>query len=243
MVFGQELDHYFKGPPDTKLAVLGDISLRVEDTYCLDGPDWLHDNLIEFYLEYLRHEKYREHKDKIEIIGPPVTQCIKLAGSPDVVSEMIDPLNLATKRVVLIPVNNSAQENAEGTHWSLLAMVPPSQVFVHIDSLDMNKDHAEQIAKVLSKHFGFKDPTYENYTKNQQSNAYDCGVYVLINARKVIEHFLETNTREGLVPEQKTNIQPFRQIILGTIKEVATAQQLATPGVTFTEGQEDVKEP
>jgi hypothetical protein len=46
---GEELpqeDHFFKEPPDTKLAVLGEVRLTVADTYSLEGDKWILDNVV-----------------------------------------------------------------------------------------------------------------------------------------------------------------------------------------------------
>ena len=65
-----------------------------------------------------RHVKYKDHKDNLEIVGPSVAQCIKLAerDSP-VISDMLGPLKLSEKMVVIVPVNNSSSADQEGTHW------------------------------------------------------------------------------------------------------------------------------
>jgi hypothetical protein len=39
---------------------------------------------LEFYLEWLRLVKYKANKDDVEIIGPSVTQCLKVTANPKV---------------------------------------------------------------------------------------------------------------------------------------------------------------
>ncbi len=221
---GDKPKHYFDEPEEKKLAVLGDISLRVGETYCLEHREWLHDNLLEFYLEYLRHIKHKEYKDVMEIVGPTVSQCIKMSDCSQVVKNMIEPLKLPEKKVVLIPVNNASQADAEGSHWSLMIMIPSNSHFYHIDTLDMNKDCATTLAIKLCSQMKFQEPKLEHYIGTRQDNAVDCGLYVLVNADKAIGHFSTNQTREGFKPAVKSDISHFRSKILRIIKAIADEQ-------------------
>ncbi len=79
----------------------------------------------------------------MEIIGPTVSQHIKMSDCPQVVKNMIEHLKLLEKEVVLIRVNNASQADAEGSHWSLMIMIPSNGHFYHVDKLDMNKECAK----------------------------------------------------------------------------------------------------
>ncbi len=217
--------HYFEGQPHDKLAVLGDISVRVVETYCLESTEWLHDNLIEFYLEYLRHIKHKENRDKIEIVGPTVSQCIKVSNCSQTTEDMIGPLSLKDKSVVLIPVNNAGQGNSEGTHWSLLVMVPPTGRFYHLDTLDMNKDSAKVLAIKLSNQLDINSPKFLNSIGMRQDNAVDCGLYVLKNADKAMEHFVRTTSADDFHQARKDDIENMRRIILCAIEQVSDEQR------------------
>ncbi len=220
----KDKDRFFDGPADKKLAVLGDVSVRVNETYCLEEREWLHDNLIEFYLEYLRHIKHRSHKESIEIVGPTVTQCIKMTDCPKTVREMIEPLKLHQKKLVLIPVNNANRADAEGSHWSLMVMIPSNGHFYHMDTLDMNKECAKTLAIKLCSQLEFQDPKFEHFIGTRQDNAVDCGLYVMVNADKAISHFSERPSREGFLPAEKTDISDMRPAILNVIKDVSEEQ-------------------
>ncbi len=220
--------HFFPGQPDDKLAVLGEISVRVAETYCLETKEWLHDNLIEFYLEYLRHIKHKNDKGKIEIIGPTVSQCIKVSDCAVTTQEMIGPLNLDEMNVVLIPVNNANERSSEGTHWSLLVMIPSTERFYHLDTLeDMNKDSAKVLVVKLSNQLGFRAPRFFSSIKVRQDNAVDCGLYVLKNADNAISHFVRTSSVENFSQARKIDIANMRESILQTIRKVSRDQARA----------------
>ncbi len=221
----EEDRHFFNAPGDTKLAVLGDVSVRANETYCLEEKAWLHDNLMEFYLEYLRHVKHKSQRDNIEIVGPTVTQCIKMSECSRVVSEMLDPLNLLEKKMVLIPVNNASQADSEGSHWSLLILVPSNGHFYHMDSLDFNKDSAVILAIKMSQQLKLQEKLFENFTGTRQDNAVDCGLYVLVNADKSISHFTENETKEGFQPAGKPDISNMRRTILHVIESISQQQE------------------
>jgi len=46
----------------------------------LRGPKWLNDVIIGFYIEYLRNEVFPEETTKMKIIGPEMTQLLKMCG-------------------------------------------------------------------------------------------------------------------------------------------------------------------
>ncbi len=218
-------ERFFKGPAEKKLAVLGDVSVRVNETYCLEQREWLHDNLIEFYLEYLRHVKYKEQKDKIEIVGPTVTQCIKMTACPKTVEEMIEPLRLKQKAVVLIPVNNADKANAEGSHWSLMVLTPCTGHFYHMDTLDLNKECAKTLAIKLCNILQLERPKFEHFIGTLQDNMVDCGLHVMLNADRAVGHFIDNDSREGFVPAGQDDMEGMRPVVLKAIKDVADMQE------------------
>jgi len=219
--------HFFDGPGDFELAVLG-MSLRVDETYCLEGHEWLHDNLIQFYLEYLRRVKFAERKDDIEIVGPAVTQLVKMVDDPDI----LKALNLLEKMLVLIPLNDAKLANDEGTHWSLIVMTPNKEnvSFYHLDSMgDMNKDAAMRIVQRFCRSLNVCKPYLWHYDKKHQENAFDCGLFVMCNAEKAMQHFLSHTGKEGFQPATQADIVGMRGRVLKMIKAVAKDQAKDSP--------------
>jgi len=114
--------------------------------------------------------------------------------------EMVsEPLDLQNKGVILIPINNNSNvTSVGGSHWSLLVFekkLDGSPVFRHYDSFggsnnSIAKKTAKKFAAMLripldvenSKHF-----VSDAFGGKRQTNSYDCGVYLLAFAEKILK--------------------------------------------------------
>ncbi|KAL3157487.1 hypothetical protein ABBQ32_011951 [Trebouxia sp. C0010 RCD-2024] len=117
-----------------KVLSYGDNLLRRGDVELLQGPHWLNDQIITFYFDYLRLERLAKEHDSVLFVGGAMTFLLnQLAGAlPDIVA----PLKLATRKLVLFAVNNNPDcTMAEGgSHWSLLVYGRTHDRFCHYDS-------------------------------------------------------------------------------------------------------------
>ena len=61
-----------------------DAVLRQSDVALLSAPNWLNDQIVSFFFEYLRNDHFKYSKDyqKLAFIDPAVTQMIKLCSEP-----------------------------------------------------------------------------------------------------------------------------------------------------------------
>lgn len=156
--------------------------LRRSDVNLLNSPNWLNDRIIGFWFEYLENDIA---DDSICLISPEVAQFIKL-GSPADTSMFVVPLNLNSRSLILLPVNDSISlEQPGGSHWSLLIYDCMERRYYHLDSLNGGNLHQ---AKKMAHNLGLsKEEVVELETAPQQ-NFYDCGVFVCCNAEHVINH-------------------------------------------------------
>ncbi len=178
------------GDDERILARLDDICVRVKDTLCLRENEWLHDKIIHYFLERLRQEVFREWKEEIEVIAPAVAVIINTTSDVQVVRNMIEPLRLREKKIVLVPVNN-ASTRLPGTHWSLLVVLPAVQTFLHLDGLvGMNRASAKLLSEKLGKHEEWTDPLFAEYSGSRQKNRTDCGLFVLADAKVATASFI-----------------------------------------------------
>mmetsp|Transcript_18079 Transcript_18079/g.58490 ORF Transcript_18079/g.58490 Transcript_18079/m.58490 type:complete len:198 (-) Transcript_18079:51-644(-) len=150
---------------DEKVLDYHDILLRGADVELLRGPDWLNDQIISFFFEYLQEDKHK---------GEDV---------PGIVA----PLGLAARRLVLLAVNNNpyADEAGGGSHWSLLAFHRSLEGFVHYDSMaNANESMARQVAAALWPLMGVHGEkiNFRAGRTPQQHNGVDCGVHVAASA-------------------------------------------------------------
>uniref|UniRef100_A0A8C5QTZ7 SUMO peptidase family member, NEDD8 specific n=1 Tax=Leptobrachium leishanense TaxID=445787 RepID=A0A8C5QTZ7_9ANUR len=163
----------------------GDCLLRCSDVCLLDAPHWLNDNVIGFIFEFLASTLPQALTQRIAFLSPEVSQFIKCCERE--APEFLKPLDLPSKDLILLPVNDNAGSEAGGTHWSLLAYVRQFQSYLHYDSAPgTNKPHARLMARSLSALLR-GNPAYREENAPAQHNSYDCGMYVVCVAEALCE--------------------------------------------------------
>ena len=65
--------------------------LRQSDMDLLRGRDWLNDQLIGFWFEYLENDVFKTRSESFCLVSPEVSHFIKL-GSPDETQLIVEPL-------------------------------------------------------------------------------------------------------------------------------------------------------
>jgi sentrin-specific protease 8 len=100
-------------------------------------------------------------------------------------------LDLMKKNCVILPINDSSSSSYEfhesGTHWSLLVYNRAEDKYFHLDSLKgCNRKHATIVASKLnlSKASPIELPCL------QQSNSWDCGIFVCCHAELIAQQCL-----------------------------------------------------
>ncbi|XP_058081458.1 NEDD8-specific protease 1 [Magnolia sinica] len=177
---------------DEKILSYNDVVLRRSDLDILRGPYYLNDRIIEFYFSYLSST----YPSQDILLVPPsisfwITNCPDLSGLKD----FIEPLQLNSKKLIVFTVNDNSDvtQDEGGTHWSLLAFDRDRNVFVHHDSMKgLNGWYAKKLYKTVEKFVGVhgypSTACFVECLTPQQTNGYDCGVYVLA-ITKVICHW------------------------------------------------------
>ncbi|KAG7534919.1 Ulp1 protease family C-terminal catalytic domain [Arabidopsis thaliana x Arabidopsis arenosa] len=213
---------------DDKILSYEDVVLRRSDLDILNGPNFLNDRVIEFYLSFLSTV---HSSPTISLIPPSIAFWISNCPDTEYLKDFMKPLNLRDKDLLIFPVNdNSNVEVAEGgLHWSLLVYYKEANTFVHHDSfMGVNKWSAKQLFKAVSPFVSNGDASYKECTDTpQQKNGYDCGVFLLAIARVICEWFSAggmknrdelwfTNVKET-VPDL---VNHLREEILGLIKRL-----------------------
>ncbi|XP_063782565.1 sentrin-specific protease 8 [Pseudophryne corroboree] len=194
----------------------GDSLLRSSDVALLDAPHWLNDNVIGFTFEFLASSLSPSTTQKIAFLSPEVSQFIKCCGSE--ASEFLQPLDLANKDLVFLPVNDNAGSIAGGTHWSLLAYLRSVHGFRHYDSAPgTNAPHARSMARNLSSLLG-GNPHYQEEEAPLQHNSYDCGMYVVCVAEAMCEQHCHGSSLnlQNITPQYVTQKRAeWKEIIQG----------------------------
>lgn len=185
---------------------LHDSTLEAFDIGTLRGHDCLSDRAVHFFITYFYAELPSEKAQKVEVLSPEVVQLVKLSTSTEV-TEILRPLNLETKDLVIMPVNDHvASDESGGSHWSLLLYARSPNSFYHYDSLnDSNYNHALTVSQNIREALNCNGYPYNiNCVCSQQRNAIDCGIYVILYCRKIFKIYLEN---EDVIKETFMSIE------------------------------------
>lgn len=185
--------------------------LRKTDVESLNAAQWLNDNIISFWFEYLENNLYATNAQNIGFISPQVSQFIKSAAECSTqiadVHIMLESLNLKTKDLILLPISDCPTNSRSigGSHWSLLVFVASNQTFEHYDSFhgSINHLHARSVFSVLRDFLitdkkNCFDLKFTEMTCIQQTNSYDCGIHIMLNAEALCRKMFTTDNRKLL---------------------------------------------
>ncbi|KAG8331585.1 SUMO1 sentrin specific peptidase 8 [Homalodisca vitripennis] len=156
----------------------------------LEG-EWITDDTVKMYFDLL--ETCIECNN-ICLMNPAIMLVMKYLDSN---KEVLNQLNLRETSHILIPVNDaqftgegpySINSKGMGTHWSMLLYVKENNQFFYFDSLGTyNLQAAEILAEKLLKHIDLDIRVNLKICPTpQQSNTYDCGIYMLLVAEMIL---------------------------------------------------------
>uniref|UniRef100_A0A0E0JBQ9 rRNA N-glycosidase n=1 Tax=Oryza nivara TaxID=4536 RepID=A0A0E0JBQ9_ORYNI len=160
------------------------INLYESDLDSLRGPHWVTDAILGYALAKFS----RAYSDDGLLLVQP-TNAALLNNKHYVAAAEADHLLLASRRLVLIPVNDNLDFNqaGDGKHWSLLVIHKTSNdgviQFIHHDSVrsgdnSYNLHAAQKLANVLRGVLPTAGDVINAETP-QQTNGNDCAIHVL----------------------------------------------------------------
>ncbi|OHT07301.1 hypothetical protein TRFO_24556 [Tritrichomonas foetus] len=170
-----------------------DVDVTPYDFQSLQGKNWVNDKIIHFHGRLIE----MSHND-IFFIPPCTVQYMRFINE-NIVKSTVSQWNLMDKySIIFIPFTNSSNLKEIGNHWSLLVWFVQENRFVHCDSLGKtNKTNLKTAMLILKKFirlFQLKKPFLANGNVPQQSNTYDCGLYVM-----AFEDYIASNRKiEGM---------------------------------------------
>ncbi|EYE93216.1 Ulp1 protease family protein [Aspergillus ruber CBS 135680] len=184
--------------PDDAYLSYHDIRLTREDMQTLKN-DWLTDNVISFWEEYLEREFLVQYNtSNIVLLRPSMSFMILQTPNPLSLREALPDFTHTTH--VFLPINDcrNVTEAEGGTHWSLLLISIVDGVAFHYDSLPPGNHWEANTATrkfsiLLNRPFQFvalRDSPL-------QENGSDCGVFVCLNMRHLLlKRLLSANASE-----------------------------------------------
>lgn len=204
---------------DAIILSFHDTLLRQSDVALLQGPHWLNDHIISFYLEYLAIVGFKNNKD-ILFISPEVTQCLKIISEEEI-NIFLEPLDAVNKSFIFFPINDNQRDQAGGSHWSLLVFSRPEKSFYHFDSMNSsNERQCEQFIRKIKGYLNISTVLLRPAHCLEQSNGYDCGIHVLCNAENIAHHIVNKNRVDGVSQLTTNLVARKRGDILNIIKEL-----------------------
>lgn len=200
MPFRQRIARHFGDSlsPDKAYLSYHDVLLTNEDIKALKN-DWLTDNNIAFWEEYLEHETLpRYPQARIILLRPSMT--FLLMKEPDMRQVRNALPNFDKITHIFMPINDNRNVGVAegGSHWSLLLVSKRDNLAFHYDSLG-GANYAEanlatrKMAEVLQRPLRFVNLE----DTPQQENGSDCGVFVCLLMRHLlVKRLLSANARE-----------------------------------------------
>ncbi|EQC40895.1 hypothetical protein SDRG_01960 [Saprolegnia diclina VS20] len=170
-----------------------DAQLYERDLALFPRNQWLNDAAVHFYLTMIHYEMCGG-ADDVLLMDPAVASCMLLqCDDPEDLADLANGLDLHTKALVLLPVNDRSSFASQGTHWALLVYRQATNAFEFYDSSsNHNIDSAYELARVLLLALG-QDPataTVQAMACAQQTNGVDCGIYACLTAEWISRRFV-----------------------------------------------------
>ncbi|KZF26807.1 cysteine proteinase [Xylona heveae TC161] len=220
--------------PDDAYLSYHDIRLTREDVETLKD-DWLTDNIIAFWQEYLERE-YLGSMRNINIVLLRPSMSFMLTHTPDPLTLKGALPDFSKASHIFLPINDCGDvETPEGgSHWSLLLVSIIDGVAFHYDSLNPSNRSsarivAEKISKLVKSQMQNQPLKFLDLEDTpQQENSTDCGVYVCMQMRVLLlDRLLKTNKEEKItmaisekeLPKTNDGRREMLKIIEGFRKE------------------------
>jgi len=202
---------------DPLFVTYQDVSLYNSDLELLNGFNWLNDNIIAFYYEYLANETFK-NKSELLFLTPSAVFMVSCITNSSELATALEPLDFKKRKYIFIPINNSSNATKMGgSHWSLVVYHKEGNQFNYYDSYgNFNLSTAVHIVNKIAPTLLGLTADHSKITVQitpQQVNGYDCGLYVLCITEALAHKFVEpeapimlTTITPSLVTEKRKKI-------------------------------------
>lgn len=144
---------------------------------------WLNDACIGFRMKYMEVALFPD-KPYILFMDPSVVSMLKVQILDEEDLESVSKgLNIMSRKLIFVPTSDNKSFTEPSSHWSLLVIDAVNYRVHHIDSSNQyNLDSAQLTYEKFQCILNWDKFPPINYVRNspQQTNGYDCGVYVCL---------------------------------------------------------------
>ncbi|KAA8623079.1 ULP1 Protease Ulp1 family [Pyrenophora tritici-repentis] len=173
--------------PDEPYLSYYDVRVTRGDLDSIKSNDWLTDNAIAFWQEYLEREELTNFpKASIVLLRPSMAYMLRQSADPLAVKEALPNFSRTTH--IFLPINDNSDAQAEGgSHWSLLLVSIIDGVSFHYSSMaGCNDREARSTTMKLEQLLGKRLRFIPMADSPQQENGSDCGVFVCVLMRHLL---------------------------------------------------------
>lgn len=210
--------------PDEAYLSYHDVRVMRADVDSIKN-DWLTDNAIAFWQEYLEREELSQFpKASIVLLRPSMSFMLRQTPDPLSLKEALP--NFATTTHIFLPVNDAydVTQAEGGSHWSLLLVSIIDGVAFHYDSMsDSNEQVAHMTVRKLEPLLQKRLRFIPMRDSPQQENGSDCGVFVCVLMRHLLlKRLLRADANRKIsmsMQDAHINAKDGRKTMLKTIEE------------------------
>ncbi|KAF2265588.1 cysteine proteinase [Lojkania enalia] len=208
--------------PDDAYLSYHDIRLTKLDVDSIKY-DWLTDNAIAFWEEYLEREELSQFpKAQIVLLRPSMSFMLMNTPDPLTLKEVLPNFSFTTHIFLPINDNRDVSQAEGGSHWSLLLVSIIDGVSFHYDSLSPSNDiEARNTSAKLEILLGKKFRFIHIDDAPQQENGSDCGIFVCLLMRHLLlKRLLRADASKKIsmsMKEQHVNAQEGRKMMMKII--------------------------
>lgn len=224
-----------------------DALVYAPDLGLLRPGQWLNDRLINFCFRYFEFAD-PVPPNNILLLDPCVVSYLAIqCCDPSDFQDLYTSLKLREKEYLFLPCSDSMDFESSSTHWSLVVYHVPSNTAVHVDSYNgyNNRSARNLVTKITQLYRCFeilyvtnhgclteflcrfeKDVELITPKTPQQTNGYDCGVYVILSTLFIVEGFMKgiqslADIVQGLNRVTPTAVADYRQVIARDIERLS----------------------
>ena len=202
-------------------------TLRESDISLFNSNQWLNDQCINFFYEYLAETAGRD----CVLMDPAAVFMMLLEDDIDDLRASLRRLEISEDSYIFCPINDNLDPDtpARGSHWSLCVYARGRAYYYDSTGTSAtNYSNARNIAYKLSQLLHQPKPNLTQVTlKYPQNNSSDCGVYVLMITREIVirledgfneDILLLKNIQDSIFPRAAQNLRKEIKSIIQSLK-------------------------